>query len=109
MQSGASDAVDQAAVLFRHAVREDSTDGDAWAALGWTYILESERLRFKPLAAGRHVLGGTTGARRLCASHGAGEQLNGQTRKQHRVLEVVNVLQAMEGFVAWRMLMLQAK
>jgi len=43
MQSGASDAVDQAATLFRHAVREDSTDGDAWAALGWTYILESEQ------------------------------------------------------------------
>lgn len=43
MQSGASDAVDQAMAAFRHAVREDSTDGDAWAALGWTYILESER------------------------------------------------------------------
>jgi hypothetical protein len=39
MQSGASDAVDQAAVLFARR-EEDSTDGDAWAALGWTYTGE---------------------------------------------------------------------
>ncbi len=42
LQSGAPDAIGQAMRAFEHAVLEDSSDGDAWAALGWTYVLASE-------------------------------------------------------------------
>ena len=41
--AGAGESLAVATTAFEQAVREDSLDGDAWAALGWVQVLSRER------------------------------------------------------------------
>jgi tetratricopeptide (TPR) repeat protein/TolB-like protein len=48
--AGAGESLSVAMTAFEQAVREDSLDGDAWAALGWVQALSRERT-FVPVRA----------------------------------------------------------
>ena len=88
LQSGNPDAVDLALTAFQQSVREDSLDGNAWGALGWTYILASEQ-SFTPARTSVQAAFGSVeramslGARKAetFRTWGVAEMLNGNYAK----------------------------
>lgn len=92
--AGADDSLDVAAAAFDNALRQDSLDGDAWAALGWVMVLTREHTVVAPQADLPTALTCVERAVHLGAREaetfrtwGAAELLNGNFGKAQERLE----------------------